>query len=121
MRPTRRAAPHDNDAVLTSAGDLQDPFAQRSPGLPAYLSALDALERPVLDLASTLGTHPDDVADAENVAFLRRRYDPQEEWSADNAQRSQRQESRGVALREDERLRRERLQASGLTSVCGQG
>ncbi|KAF2139626.1 uncharacterized protein K452DRAFT_328062 [Aplosporella prunicola CBS 121167] len=56
---------------------------------PSYLSALRQLESPVspqvINLAATLTTQAEDAVDEDNVSFLRRPVDPQEEWRQQNA------------------------------------
>ncbi|EON63427.1 hypothetical protein W97_02654 [Coniosporium apollinis CBS 100218] len=86
---------------------MQDPSAPR-PHSPAelYLSALRDLDSPpaVVGLAATLTTQAEDIADAENIRFLRS-IDPQEEWRSENAAAAEQE------LLDEVRSARERLQA----------
>ncbi|KAL1639290.1 hypothetical protein SLS58_008132 [Diplodia intermedia] len=94
--PTSRASPQPTD----------EPARPNTP--PSYLSALRQLESPVspqvINLAATLTTQAENEVDADNVSFLRRPVDPQEEWRQQNAQAED-------ELFEEVRAARERLRA----------
>ncbi|KAF2092241.1 hypothetical protein K490DRAFT_31401, partial [Saccharata proteae CBS 121410] len=77
---------------------------------PSYLSALRQLESPVspqvINLAATLTTQAENEADEDNISFLRRPVDPQEEWRQQNADAEH-----GLVLLDEARNVQERLRA----------
>ncbi|KAK0647628.1 Uncharacterized protein DIS24_g7526 [Lasiodiplodia hormozganensis] len=93
--PTSRASPQPTDEAQPNTP-------------PSYLSALRQLESPVspqvINLAATLTTQAENEVDEDNVSFLRRPVDPQEEWRQQNAQAED-------ELFEGVRAARERLRA----------
>ncbi|KAK7531696.1 vacuolar import and degradation protein-domain-containing protein [Phyllosticta citribraziliensis] len=88
-QPTVRLPPTAPPAPLPNAAPLQDDSTARPNTPPSYLSALRQLESPVspqvINLAATLTTQAENEADADNVSFLRRPMDPQDEWRQQNA------------------------------------
>lgn len=94
--PTSRASPQPTDS------------SARPTTPPSYLSALRQLESPVspqvINLAATLTTQAENEVDEDNVSFLRRPIDPQEEWRQQNAQAED-------ELFEEVRAARDRLRA----------
>ncbi|GME25251.1 vacuolar import degradation protein vid24 [Neofusicoccum parvum] len=93
----------------TSRASPQPPDSSARPNTPpSYLSALRQLESPVspqvINLAATLTTQAENEVDEDNVSFLRRPIDPQEEWRQQNAQAED-------ELFEEVRAARDRLRA----------
>ncbi|KAK8199091.1 vacuolar import and degradation protein-domain-containing protein [Phyllosticta capitalensis] len=89
-QPTVRLPPTAPPAPPPNTAPLQDDDSTARPNTPpSYLSALRQLESPVspqvINLAATLTTQAENEADADNVSFLRRPMDPQDEWRQQNA------------------------------------
>ncbi|KAK8221675.1 vacuolar import and degradation protein-domain-containing protein [Phyllosticta paracitricarpa] len=88
-QPTVRLPPTAPPAPPPNTAPQQDDSTARPNTPPSYLSALRQLESPVspqvINLAATLTTQAENDADADNVSFLRRPMDPQDEWRQQNA------------------------------------